>query len=68
MLWSTAISFVNHSNIRYLNDSEKKVHFGIDNTWGGIRLYVSTDSAPNPGATESVFDSLPNPRDNESVF
>ena len=35
MLWSTAISFVNHSNIRYLNDSEKKVHFGIDNTWGG---------------------------------
>jgi hypothetical protein len=49
MLWSTSISFVNHINIKYLNDSEKKVHFGIDNTWGGgIRLYASTDSAPIP--------------------
>ena len=36
MLWITSISFVNHINIKFLNDSEKKVHFGIDNTWGGV--------------------------------
>ena len=48
MLWITSISFVNHINIKFLNDSEKKCILALTILGGGIRLYASIDSAPIP--------------------
>ena len=36
MLWITSISFVNHSNIKHLNDSEKKCILALTILGGGL--------------------------------